>query len=154
MKRSIALIAGGLLATTLVAGCGDGAKSTSGSTAAYCAKIVAYREKSDELDAVFTGTPDPAKIEEAFTTMQSMVNDLRSDAPAEIKKEVRTMSTAIDSVVEIFAQYDWDLIALASAPEFAKLQETLAGADMAAASDRLKAYSTDTCGLPPETSGT
>jgi len=152
MKRSIALIAGGLLATTLFVGCGDDAKSGSGSsTADYCAKIAAYKAKSDELDSVFTGTPDSAKIEEAFTTMQSMVSDLKSDAPAEIKQDVTTMSDAIDSVVKIFSQYDWDFVKLASAPEFATLQQELAGADMTAASDRLEAFSTDTCGIEPET---
>lgn len=151
MKRSIALIASGLLATTVFAGCGDDAKSGSGdSTDAYCARIAAYREKSDELDSVFTGTPDPAKVEAAFTTMQAMINDLQTGAPAEIKADVTTMSTAIDSVVEIFAQYDWDLVALASAPEFVELQETLSGTEMTASSDRLEAFSTNTCGLAPE----
>jgi len=155
MKRSISLIAGAVLATTLFVGCGDDAKSGSGgSTAEYCAKIAAYRAKSDELDAVFTGTPDAAKVEDAFTTMQSMVNDLKSDAPAEIKQDVTTMSAAIDSVVKIFSQYNWDFVALASAPEFATLQEELAGADMTAASDRLEAFSSDTCGIASETSTT
>ena len=155
MKRSIALIAGAVLATTLFAGCGDDATSGSGgSTATYCAKIAAYKAKSDELDSVFTGEPDAAKIEDAFTTMQSMVHDLQSDAPAEIKQDVTTMSTAIDSVVKIFSQYDWDFVKLASAPEFATLQEELAGADMTAASDRLEAFSTDTCGIASDTSTT
>ena len=155
MKRSIALIAGGLLATTLFVGCGDDAKSGSGSsTADYCDKNAANKAKSDELDSVFTGTPDSAKIEEAFTTMQSMVSDLKSDAPAEIKQDVTTMSDAIDSVVKIFSQYDWDFTKLASAPEFATLQQDLQGSDMTAASDRLEAFSTDTCGIDPETSTT
>ena len=155
MKRSIALLATTVFATTLFVSCGDDATSSSGgSTATYCAKIAAYKAKSDELDAVFTGTPDSAKIEDAFTTMQSMVNDLKSDAPAEIKNDVTAMSNAIDSVVKIFSQYDWDFVKLASAPEFATLQEELAGADMTAASDRLEAFSSDTCGIASDTSTT
>ncbi len=155
MKRSISLLAGAVLAATVFVGCGDDAKSGSGSsTTTYCAKIAAYKAKSTELDSVFTGTPDSAKIEAAFTTMQLMVNDLKSDAPAEIKADVTTMSDAIDSVVKIFAQYDWDFVKLASAPEFATLQNDLAGADMSAASDRLEAYSTDTCGIASDTSTT
>lgn len=154
MKRSIALIAGGVLAASLIVGCGDDEKSGGSSTATYCAKIAAYKAKSDELDSVFSGTPDAAKVEEAFTTMQSMVHDLQSDAPAEIKQDVTTMSSAIDSVVTIFSQYNWDFVALASAPEFATLQDDLAGADMTAASDRLEAFSTGTCGIESETSTT
>jgi len=154
MKRSMSLLAGAVLATTVLAACGDDDSSGSGSTGDYCAKIATYVAKSEELDSVFTGTPDPAKIEDAFTTMQAMVSDLKSDAPAEIKADVTTMSSAIDSVVEIFSQYDWDLIALASAPEFATLQQELQGADMTASSDRLQAFSQDTCGIESETSTT
>ncbi len=153
MNRSITLLAGAVLATTLFVGCGDDAKSGS-SNAAYCAKIAAYKAKSDELDSVFTGTPDSAKVESAFTTMQSMVHDLKSDAPAEIKKDVTTMSGAIDNVVKIFSQYNWDFMALASAPEFAALQQDLQGADMSDASGRLEAFSRDTCGMVSVTSAT
>ncbi len=155
MNRSISLIAGAVLATTLFVGCGDDAKSSSGSsTAAYCGKIAAYKAKSDELDSVFTGTPDSAAVEDAFTTMQSMVNDLNKNAPAEIKTDVATMSGAIDNVVKIFSQYDWDFVKLASAPEFATLQSDLAGADMTAASARLEKYSSETCGIATDTSTT
>ena len=155
MKRSISLVAGAVLATTLFVGCGDDAKSgSSGSTAAYCAKIAAYKAKSDELSSVFTAAPDSAKVKDAFTTMQSMINDLRSDAPAEIKTDVTTMSDAIDSVVKIFSQYDWDFVKLASAPEFATLQKDLQGADMSAASARLETFSSDTCGIASDTSTT
>ncbi len=157
MNRSISLIAGALLATTIFAGCGDDTKSGDGgatSTAAYCAKIADYKAKSDELDSVFSGTPDSAKIEVAFTTMQGMVNDLKDGAPAEIKTDVETMSTAIDSVVKIFSQYDWDFVKLASAPEFATLQEELAGPEMSAASGRLEAFSSDTCGIASDTATT
>lgn len=154
MKRSTTLIACALLATTALSACGDDAKSGSTSTAGYCAKILEYKTKSDELNSVFSGTPDSKKIEEAFTTMQSMVNGLKTGAPAEIKSDVQTMSTAIDSVVEIFSKYNWDFVALASAPEFAELQSTLAGTDMSAASARLEAFSADTCGIKSDTTST
>jgi hypothetical protein len=147
MKRFTSMALGAVLAATLFAACGDDAKSGSSSTGAYCARIAAYKAKSDELDSVFSGTPDPAKVEEAFTTMQTMVSDLKDGAPTEIKADVAAMSTAIDSVVEIFSKYNWDFTALASAPEFATLQQTLSGADMQGASDRLKAYSEGTCGI-------
>lgn len=155
MKRSIALIGGAVLATAVFVGCGDDAKSGSaGSTAAYCAKISAYKAKADELDSVFSGTPDPAKFEAAFTTMQTMVHDLKSDAPAQIKSDVTTMSGAIDSVVKIFSQYKWDATALTTAPEFATLQQDLQGANMTDASARLEAFSKDTCGIVSDTSTT
>ncbi|MGB8859504.1 MAG: hypothetical protein WCC60_09620 [Ilumatobacteraceae bacterium] len=147
MKRSTTLVLGATLTVGLFAGCSSDSKSGGTSTAKYCAKIAAYKAKSDELDSVFAGTPEAPKVEAAFTTMQTMVHDLNSDAPAEIKADVATMTTAIDSVVKIFSQYKWDFVALASAPEFATLQNDLDGADMQAASDRLKTYSETTCGI-------
>ena len=150
MKSFTTLITGAVLATTVFAGCGDDAKSSS-TSGAYCAKIKDYKDKSDELDSVFNDTPDATKVKEAFTTMQSMVHDLKTGAPAEIKADVAAMSTAIDNVVAIFSKYDWDFAALAAAPEFAELQDQIAGADMQAASDRLESYSATTCGIAADT---
>ena len=144
-------IVGALLATVAFTGCGDDDKSSGGSSGDYCARIAAYKAKSDELDVVFSDTPDPAKVEDAFVTMQTMISDMKNGAPAEIKADVITMSAAIDNVVAIFSKYDWDFTALAAAPDFAELQDQLAGADMQAASDRLEAYSTSVCGIASET---
>ena len=91
MKRSTTVLAGALLAAAVLAGCGDDSKSGS-SSGDYCAKIQAYKDKSDELDAVFTDAPDSAAVENAFTTMQTMINDLKSDAPSEIKDDVISTS--------------------------------------------------------------
>jgi hypothetical protein len=155
MKRSLALITGALLAASVLASCGDDSKSGGGSgTDDYCARVVAYKAKADEFGAIFSGTPDAAKVEEAYTTMQSMLHGLESGAPDEIKADVTTMSTAIDSVVKIMAQYDWDLTALGTAPEMAELQQTLSGSEMNDASARLEAFSTGTCGIASDTSTT
>lgn len=148
MKRSTTLALGAVLAATLFAGCGDDSKSAGGTDATYCERIKAYKAKADELDSVFdTATPDSAKIEEAFTTMQSMLHDLQEGAPAAIKADVAAQIAGVDGVVEIFSKYDWDLTALAAAPEFAQLQEDLSGDDMQASSDRLREYSEKTCGI-------
>lgn len=150
MKRLTTLIIGAALATALLASCGDDAKSGS-STSDYCARIKAYKDKSNEFNSVFSDTPDAAKVEEAYTTMQSMLHGLNNGAPAEIKADVAAMNTAIDKVVAIFAKYEWDVTALAAAPEFAELQTELDGTEMQASSDRLEAYSTSTCGIPSDT---
>ncbi|MDO9173329.1 MAG: hypothetical protein Q7V62_00905, partial [Actinomycetota bacterium] len=113
MNRSTTLLLGAALATTVLVACGDDSKSGS-SDADYCARIAAYRAEADGLDAVFeSDSPDAAAMEDAFTTMQTMVNDLKDGAPSEIAADVSTMAGAIDSVVTIFDQYDWDFTKLA-----------------------------------------
>ena len=155
MNRSISLIAGGVLVTTLFVGCGSDSKSGSGgSFKGYCAKVVAYKAKSDELGAVFSGTPDAAQMKDAFTTLQKMAHDLGNNAPADIKKDVATEATALDSMVKILAKYDYDFTKLAAAPEFADFSSSLDSGEVKAATDRLEKYSTDTCGIASVTSTT
>jgi hypothetical protein len=150
MKRFTTLIIGAVLATAALTSCGSDSKSGS-STSAYCARIKAYKDKSNEFNSVFSATPDAAKVEEAYTTMQSMLHDLNNGAPAEIKADVAAMNTAIDKVVVILSKYEWDISAVAVAPEFAELQTELDGTEMQASSDRLETYSTTTCGIPSDT---
>jgi hypothetical protein len=155
MKRATTVLVGSMFAATLFAACGDDDKGSDpidggGDVAAYCERIAEYRATSDDLDAVFTGDPDPAQVETAFTTMQSMVNDLRDGAPDEIADDVDTMASAIDNVVDVMSKYDWDFMQLATAPEFAQLQQDLEGPEVVAAGNRLTEYSETTCGLPAE----
>lgn len=148
MKRSTTLLLGAALATTVLVACGDDDSTSGSSDADYCARIAAYRAEADGLDAVFASdTPDPAATEDAFTSMQTMVNDLQDGAPSEIADDVDTMAGAIDNVVTIFSKYDWDFTKLAAAPEFVQLQEDLSGPEMEAASTRLTEYSQSTCGI-------
>lgn len=150
MRRLTTLTLGAVLAVTTFAACGDDSSSSGGnSTAAYCDRIQAYKDKGDELDVIFAGTevPKSEDVEKAFTTMQGMVHDLQKGAPSEIKADVDTMAGAIDGVVTLFAKYDWDLMALSASEDMATLQTKLQGADMQAANDRLDEYTSKTCGI-------
>jgi len=148
MRRFTIIALAAVLAASTFTACGDDSSSGSGPDA-YCARIQAYKDKSDSLDVVFAGDelPDPAKLKDAFTTMQTMIHDLEKGAPSEIAADVAKQGAAIDSVVAIFDKYDWDLMALAASPDMAEMQTQMTGEEMTAASDRLEAYSTNTCGI-------
>ena len=150
MRRLTTLAIGlTIAATSVLAACGDDS-SKSGSAASYCDRIKAYKDTSDSFDTVFSGNevPKADDVEKAFTTMQSMVHDLQSGAPTEIKADVDTMAATFDSVVALFSQYDWDLMALSTSADMAALQEQLDGEEMQAVTERLDAYSENTCGIP------
>lgn len=150
--RRITTIALGLtlVATTALSACGDDS-SKSGSAASYCDRIKAYKSTADSFDSVFDGTEAPKAddVKKAFTTMQTMVHDLQNGAPADIKADVDTMASTMDSVVTLFAKYDWDLTALSTSADMAALQEQLGGTEMQAVTERLDAYGETTCGIPP-----
>ncbi|MDO8390919.1 MAG: hypothetical protein Q7V57_10550 [Actinomycetota bacterium] len=149
-KRSTTLLLGAFAATALLGACSDDKKSSGGSSdAAYCAQIKDYKTTADSLDSVFDN-PDSDGVKTAFTTMQAMIHDLDKNPPAKIASDVHAMTTAVDRIVAIFEQYDWDIIALSTAPEFAELSAELDGEAFTTASDNLEAYSVDVCGLPAD----
>lgn len=149
MKRSIA-IAAGLAATLAVVACGDD-DGGSGSGNDYCTLIVSFQEKSDAVDASLnSGDPNPADVEAAMNAVKPMIAQLRSAAPAEIKADVETMAVATLRMIEIFEQYDYDFVALETAPEIAEFQDLTGNAEFEAASGRLNDYEETTCGINPE----
>ena len=148
MKRLTTLVLGAFAAATILGACGSDSGSSGGAVSdkEFCGMIQAYKDKADSFDSAFTNN-DPKAIEEAFTTMQGVLHDLDSAAPASVKKDLDTMLSTIDRMIEIFDKYDWDFTKLATAPEFEELSTDLNGEEMTAASDRLDAYSKDTCGI-------
>ena len=150
MKRSIA-IAAGLAATLALVACGDDDEGGSGSSSDYCTLIVSFQEKSDVVDDVLSSSDSgPADVEAAMNAVKPMIAQLRSAAPAEIKADVETMAVATLRMIEIFAEYDYDFMALSTAPEVAELEDLTNSAEIEAASDRLNDYEETTCGLAPE----
>ena len=146
MRRLTALACGTLLTAAALAACGDDAASGEVNTEAYCGRLQSYKERGDALDAVFAvAEPSTADIEEAFTSMQSMSHDLQNGAPAELQDDVDTMAEGIDTVVGLFAQYDWDLQALYASTDMATLQNEMRGTDMQAARDNLDAFASNHC---------
>ena len=152
MQRSFILGLGlglSLAAGTLTACGGDSGGS---SAASYCSRIQAYKDKSDSLDVLFAGDEAPGNddMKKAFTTMQTMVKDMKKGAPKEIESDVALMSSGIDEIVTAFEKYDWDIAALVASPDAAELDAIFENAEMDAASDRLDAYSLKECGIKTE----
>lgn len=147
LKRTKTMLLGAILASSVLVACGD--DDSAGTDDDYCARLEAYRSEADSLSSL-GDVPDPATMEAAFTNMQSTIADLRVGPPSEIADEVTIMADAIDDVVRIFDQFEWDLQKLAGSPEGAQLQEALGGTDMQSARSRLVEYTETTCGLPSE----
>jgi hypothetical protein len=152
MQRSFILGLG--LGLSLVAGTLTACGSDSGgsSAASYCSRIQAYKDKSDTFDAIFDGDEPPAKadMEKAFTTMQTMVKDLKKGAPEEIKSDVALVSGGVDELVTLFEKYDWDIVALVSSPDADAMQATFDSAELQTAQENLDEYSLKECGIKTE----
>lgn len=149
-KRSTTLLIGAFAITALLGACSDDKKSSGSTDTVYCGLITSYKAKANELDSVMSGT-DAAAIKAAFTTMQGEVHALDANPPASIAKDVHLMTDTVDRMIAIFVKYDYDFTKLAGAPEYVKLAETMDGSAISEANEKLDAYSTGVCGLPPDT---
>lgn len=149
MRRSIAIAAGLAAALALVA-CGDDDEAGSGSSSDYCTLIVSIYEKFDVIDATLSSSDSsPADAEAAINDVKSMIAQLRSAAPAEIKADVEAMATATLRMFEILAEYDYDEMVTDTAPESAEMLELFNSAEYEAASERLNDYEDATCDIAP-----
>jgi ABC-type Zn uptake system ZnuABC Zn-binding protein ZnuA len=153
MRSAITLGLGLTLAAMTIGACGGDSESGGGdSAAAYCARIQAYKDETDKLDAIFDGDEPPSSddLKKAFTTAQDMVQDLAKRAPAEIKSDATLMSGNIDELVKVFEKYDWDIVALASSPDMEALDSIMSSTEADAASERLDKFSETSCGIKSE----
>lgn len=146
MQRTTTLLIGALATVTMLGACGDDSGGGAVSEKAFCGMIQDYKDKANSFDSAFTSN-DPKEIETAFTTMQGVLHDLDDAAPSDVKKDLDVMLSTVDRMISIFDKYDWDFTKLATAPEFEELSADLDSQEMSDASDRLDAYSKDTCGI-------
>ena len=152
-KRLTTLALGALASALLLGACGDDKKSSTtvaggggNGTDAYCARIEEYKNASNALDASMED-PTAESMKTAFETMGGMLHDLENGAPEAISADLATMNDSVDRMIAIFEQYDWDLAALAMAPEFEELNTVMESDEMTAVQDRLDSWSLDTCGI-------
>jgi len=125
------------------------ASSGGSSDSEYCTKVKNYKAQSDALDAVMKGT-DPKAIRNGFETIQAMIHDLDKNPPSAIAADVHAVREVSDEVVSVFDKYDYDFTKLATAPEFEALSKKMDSAAINDSNKKLDAYSTDVCGLPPD----
>jgi hypothetical protein len=117
----------------------------------YCAQITDYKDNANAFDSVFSSnTPDPAKTEEAFTSMKDKLQALTDNAPDAIKDDVGAVNEATGKIIEIFDKYEWDVIKLSAAGDDAtKFQEILSDQTVNDASARLDTWGQENCGFAP-----
>ncbi len=117
----------------------------------YCAQITDYKDNANAFDSVFSSnTPDPAKTEEAFTSMKEKLQALADNAPDAIKADVATVNEATAQIIAIFDKYEWDVIKLSNAGDDAtKFQNLLNDQAVNDASTRLDTWGQENCGFAP-----
>lgn len=151
MRRThIIALTGVLLGAGLLTSCGS-TNDAAMSTEEYCDLITTYENEGDAFEALFSGEePDPVATKAAFEQMKSMIDNLAAKAPAEIKADVDTVSKATTLLIDLLAEYDYDIMTLiGDAGAGARLEAAMGSADVEAASTRLDAWGEETCGLTP-----
>lgn len=149
MNKTLTAVVGTLAAVALLGACGDDKKSSGGGND-YCARIVAFKAKSEAFNPDFAnGTPEDLKA--AFTGMANELHAMQDGAPAEIAADVKVEVDYIDAMIELLDKYNWDVTASMSDEDYQRLGEINSDTAVSDANDHLKAYSEETCGIPSGT---
>lgn len=113
--------------------------STSGSDSAWCAVAKEVEAKSEGLS--FEGT-SPAELETSFRELGAALERAQAEAPAEIKSEVATSSTAFNEFLAEMEAVKFNMLDL-DMSIISKLE-----AVSAATEDPIEAYNEKVCGIP------
>jgi len=127
----------------------DGTTSFEGdANSEYCQLVRKYDEESGLFDDLFaTDTPDPAEVEAAFGGMKDIIDQLVASAPAEVKADAQVMGASTQKMVDLLAEYDYDLMALLASEDANALNELFNSAEVATASEHLDQYDQQVCGI-------
>ena len=87
--------------------------------------------------------------EKSWKSALSLAMKMLDDAPSEIEDEVKILQKGISGYAAVFAQYDYNMMAIAMDPQATAALEALdAGGKMTAANEALDAYLEGKCGIP------
>jgi hypothetical protein len=103
----------------------------------YCRLARDYSDSSKKFDA--PNSPD--QLRAVFQEAQNDINSALAVAPPEIKADVQTIATGLDSIVKAMEAANYDVTRLATTPPSLP-------PNFDAASQRIDAYTSNVCHLP------
>ena len=130
-----------VIAGTFVASCGgDGGAGGGGtmSTENFCAMISELDQSDPFADLSETASADETK--EAFQSIETVIDDLYSSAPTEIKADIKIVMDIYGEMISLFEAADWDYTAV-DFEAFSAIDTTAADE----ASTRLDTWETENC---------
>jgi hypothetical protein len=117
----------------------------------------AFCGQAKDFESVFGGesfsNTDPASLKDDYEKAKSALDDLADKAPDEIKSDVETLSSALSTLMDVFASVDYDVTKLAQDPEAAAKLQDFDTQELSDASARVEAYLTQVCGIDTTTGG-
>ena len=109
----------------------------------------AFCGQAKELQGVFGGqsftNTDPSSLKQDYENAQKALKELESKAPDEIKADVKTLSDALGTLMDVFASVNYDVTKLASDPQAAAKLQSFDTQQLQDASTRVEAYLSQVC---------
>lgn len=140
--RTLALVP--LLPVALVA-CGG---EKGGADGEYCALIREYEDNNADFGSVFSDpSATPETVKTGIDALLDAIGSLRDAAPDDVKADVDAVAGTIEQMAGLLEKYDYNFEALAASDDVAELQAVFDSDEVAAAGERLDAYTTQVCGV-------
>ena len=143
------------LAVVAVAGaCTGGDGGDAGDATDFCAAMARFEALQAAGDELFAATEVvPAEdLRDVFRQVDTTIDELIDSAPEAVATDVRLVGETTQQVIAALERVDYDLVALATDPQYA---ESLADVDdtrITEANDRLAVYVRTECPSPPSAS--
>jgi hypothetical protein len=146
--RRVLTAAAVLLVPTALVACGS---EKGGADGEYCTLIRAYETDSNNFGDIFNDpAATPESLKEGIDELVAAIDTLHDAAPDELKADVDAVRGTITMVSDVLEKYDYDFMALATAPEAVELQARFESDEVVSAGERLDTYTTETCGVSGE----
>ena len=134
------------LVLAMVKACGGSSKAGN-SEAAFCDAARAAKASSDNQQKLFDAqdAPAPETIQPAIDDFAAKFAALPAVAPAEIQPEVDALNEAAQALLAVVQANHYDVVAMVSTPEFAKLNGAFSSDAYQLAQDRFQNYIDTMC---------
>ncbi|CAB4810525.1 MAG: hypothetical protein F2735_07635 [Actinobacteria bacterium] len=129
-------------------GNGGSVSADAASKADFCTLIIAFRKANETLGNDLAAT-DAEQSKAAMKLLIGQLKTLVERAPADIKSDLETANKFMVQFDALMAAHDYDTSGISEDPTLQADLKNLNSADVTGALDRIAAYTTTDCVLPP-----
>lgn len=152
-RRSVVLAAVlgamGMLGASCSGDDGDGP----GAASDFCTEMRSFEALQAEGDALFERSTEASadELRAVFSRVSAAIDAVVASAPEEVSTDARLVGETTQQLIDAYERADYDLVALATDPQYAEVLVSLDDARVTEANDRLAVYVRDRCDAPATT---
>jgi hypothetical protein len=150
MQRRSRLVTRGIAVAAVALGFAScSSESESSAAGEFCDNVEVFGSLQDEGDRIFQGEADipVEELRDVFARLSTAMSAMVDTAPDEVAADATRVARTTEALIDAFTKADFDVVAIATDPQFAELLVSLEDAAVIEAQDRLNVYFRTQCGV-------